>query len=210
MCHFWGGYAAEKPQPVDIADLLQWRQRDFHGSLYRSPWPKKSVHMAPLCAASKAESRHAWNFDRVNQHPRRCSDRKRALQYWDNLFPWNGTHVEDVYRRHVSLEIAPFNFCLDYPDLLFDEHGHAATVGGAWTYHLQICRLKMIDALNLVANARKTLEFLWQPRASVQSEWINSGGRLRAVVHLIAATEFENAVGWLLGSVLTHCLHLPS
>ena len=22
-CHFWGGYAAEKPQPVDIADLIQ-------------------------------------------------------------------------------------------------------------------------------------------------------------------------------------------
>ena len=116
-------------------------------------------------------------WSHVNQHLRRCSDRKRALQYWDNLFPtWHGTHVEDVYRPHVSLEIAPFNFCLDYPDLLFDEHGHAATVGAAWTYHLQICRLKMIDALTLVANARKTWKFLSQPRSFVQSECLNSGG----------------------------------
>lgn len=118
-------------------------------------------------------------WSHVNQHLRRCSDRKRALQYWDNLFPtWHGTHVEDVYRRHVSLEIAPFNFCLDYPDLLFDEHGHAATVGAAWTSHLQICRLKMIDALTLVANARKTWKFLSQPRSFVQSECLNSGGAL--------------------------------
>ena len=118
-------------------------------------------------------------WSHVNQHLRRCSDRKRALQYWDNLFlTWHGTHVEDVYRRHVSLEIAPFNFWLDYPDLLFDEHGHAATVGAAWTYHLQICRWKMIDALTLVANARKTWKFLSQPRSFVQSECLNSGGAL--------------------------------